>query len=256
MQHPFPIAVVMAAGKGTRMKSDLPKVLFPVRDRPMLHYVLDALEGGGVGRTIVVVGYKADDVRAAVGARRGVVFAEQREQRGTGHAVMCCRDLLSGHNGPVMVVAGDAPLMQGRTVRALLDDFHHRPAACILGTIEHRHPAGLGRIVRDAAGRFLGIVEEKDATPQQRLICEVNMSYYVFQGPDLLAALDEIRADNAQREYYLTDCPGVLVRQGKEVRALCVLDPCEALSVNNRDELAAVESAMATKLPSIRPDCP
>lgn len=256
MQHPSPIAVVMAAGKGTRMKSDLPKVLFPVRGRPMLDYVLDALQAGGVQRIIVVVGYRADDVRAAVGQRPGLVFAEQTEQLGTGHAVMCCRSLLAGHDGPVLVVAGDAPMMQGRTVRALLGDFRRQRASCILGTIQHPHPDGLGRIVRDAQGGFQAIVEEKDATPQQRLICEVNVSYYVFHGPDLLAALDEIRADNAQREYYLTDCPGVLVRQGKPVRALCALQPCEALSVNNRDELAAVESAMAALLPSSRPDCP
>jgi bifunctional UDP-N-acetylglucosamine pyrophosphorylase / glucosamine-1-phosphate N-acetyltransferase len=244
MNNDRAIAVVMAAGKGTRMKSDLPKVLFPVCGRPMLHYVLNALETGGIQEKIVVVGYRADDVRTAVDGRPGVVFAEQKEQLGTGHAVMCCRSLLADYDGPVMVVAGDAPMMQAQTVQALLADFRREPAACLLGTIHHRNPTGLGRILRDAAGRFVGIIEEKDATPQQRQITEVNASYYVFNNHDLLRALDEIRAENAQREYYLTDCPGVLVRQGRPVRALCVLQPCEALSVNNRAELAAVEAAM------------
>jgi len=164
---------------------------------------------------------------------------------GTGHAVMACRERLAGHDGPVLVVAGDAPLIQGETIRLLLADYDRRPAACILGTIHKPDPTGLGRIVRDAEGSFLAIVEEKDATEPQRRITEVNMSYYVFNCRDLLETLDRIRADNSQKEYYLTDCPGVLKAAGKEVRALAVLKACEALAVNNLQELAAVEAAMA-----------
>jgi bifunctional UDP-N-acetylglucosamine pyrophosphorylase/glucosamine-1-phosphate N-acetyltransferase/UDP-N-acetylglucosamine pyrophosphorylase len=236
----------MAAGKGTRMKSELPKVLVPVCGRPMLEYVLDALAAAGIKKTVVVVGYRAEDVQQTVGGRKNIAFALQAEQRGTGHAVMSAREHLSGHDGPVLVVAGDSPLMQSSSLTKLLDEYRRSRPACILGTATKTDPHGLGRIVRDAAGKFTGIVEEKDATDQQRAITEVNLSCYVFHGPDLLRSLDEIRSDNAQGEYYITDCPGVLLAGGKDVRALNVLQPCESLSINNMDELAVVEEAMRT----------
>lgn len=234
----------MAAGKGTRMKSELPKVLVPVCGRPMIDFVLDALDAAGIGCVVVVVGYRADDVKQALAGRRNVQFALQAEQRGTGHAVMSAREFLSGHDGAVLVVAGDSPLMQPDSLRKLLAEFdRHRPA-CILGTASKDDPRGLGRIVRDAAGRFAAIVEEKDATPEQRQIREVNLSCYVFNAVDLLWALERIRPDNAQGEYYVTDCPGILLAAGKDVRALNVLQPCEALSINNMEELAVVAAAM------------
>jgi UDP-N-acetylglucosamine diphosphorylase/glucosamine-1-phosphate N-acetyltransferase len=238
------IAVVMAAGKGTRMKSELPKVLIPVCGRPMIDYVLDALEKAGIDRTIVVVGYRAVDVQQALAARGQVQFALQEQQLGTGHAVMMCRPALAAHRGPVLVLAGDSPLVQPTSLRALLADFDARPAACILGTACKDNPAGLGRIVRDQEGNFQAIVEEKDASPAQKAIREVNLSCYVFNCQDLLQALDRIKADNSQHEYYLTDCPGVLQRAGKEVRALDVLQPCETLSINTVEELQAVERAL------------
>lgn len=238
------LAVVMAAGKGTRMKSELPKVLVPVLGRPMIEYVLDALEAAGVDRTIVVVGYRADDVRQTLAGRRNLDFALQAEQRGTGHAVMSAREYLVKHDGPVVVVAGDSPLMQSDSVRTLLAEFKRSRPACILGTGSKEDPTGLGRIVRDKSMKFVGIVEEKDATDVQKRIREVNLSCYVFNCRDLLTALDQIRSDNAQGEYYLTDCPGVLLAAGRDVPALNVLKPCEALSINNMEELAAVEDCM------------
>jgi bifunctional UDP-N-acetylglucosamine pyrophosphorylase / glucosamine-1-phosphate N-acetyltransferase len=238
------MAVVMAAGKGTRMKSDLPKVLVPVRQRPMIAYVLDALDRAGIERTVVVVGYRADDVKEALAGRPRIDFALQSEQLGTGHAVMMCREQLAGHDGPVLIVAGDSPMLQVDSIEALLRDFEQRPAACILGTGYKDNPAGLGRIVRDSHGRFERIVEEKDASPEQKKIREVNLSCYVFQCRDLLSALEQIQANNVQREYLLTDCPGVLLRAGKEVRALDILKPIEALSINTMEELQAVEAAM------------
>ena len=238
------LAVVMAAGKGVRMKSELPKVLVPVCGRPMIDYVLDVLAAAGIDQTIVVVGYRADLVRSTLASRPKVVFALQAEQHGTGHAVMCAREFLAGHDGPVLVVAGDSPMMQSESIRTLLAEFDRSRPACILGTGSKEDPHGLGRIVRDSAGKFTGIVEEKDATSEQKQIREVNLSCYVFNCRDLLTALDQIRADNAQGEYYLTDCPGVLLAAGKDVRALNVLKPGEALSINNMEELAAVEAAM------------
>jgi len=243
------IAVVLAAGMGTRMDSDLPKVLVPVRGRPMIQYVLDALSRGGVDRTIAVVGYRAELVRRALRGRPGVEFALQAEQLGTGHAVMACRELLDGHDGPVLVVAGDSPMMQADSIAALLAEYDREPAACILGTAHKDDPTGLGRILRNAEGEFIGIVEEKDATDQQRRITEVNMSYYVFENCYLQESLRYVRTDNAQGEYYITDCPGVMINQGLTVRALPVLKPCESLGVNTREELARVEAALAEMMP-------
>jgi bifunctional UDP-N-acetylglucosamine pyrophosphorylase/glucosamine-1-phosphate N-acetyltransferase/UDP-N-acetylglucosamine pyrophosphorylase len=159
--------VVLAAGKGTRMKSDRPKVLCEVLGRPLVDFVLDALYKVGVGRVLVVIGYRAELVRQALAGRPGVEFVEQREQRGTGHAVMVCREYLQGHEGPVLVLTGDSPLVQPDSLRRLFDEFAQSRPACILGTLHKEQAAGLGRIVRDAAGNFVGIVEEKDATPGQ-----------------------------------------------------------------------------------------
>ena len=241
---PQKVAIVLAAGKGVRMKSDLPKVLVEVRGRPMIQYVLDALDGAGVERTVVVVGYRAELVRDALAGRDHIEFATQEEQLGTGHAVMMCRGLLADHAGPVLVLAGDQPMTQAASLAALLDEFEREAAACILGTVNKPNPTGLGRVVRDADGNFASIVEEKDATDEQRRITEVNLSYYVFRWPDLMPALEQIRADNAQGEYYLTDAPELLLRQGKRVRAIGALQPCESLSINTTDELAIVEEAM------------
>jgi UDP-N-acetylglucosamine pyrophosphorylase len=240
-----PAAIVMAAGKGTRMKSDLPKVLFPVGGRPMVEYVLDALVEVGIERMVVVVGYRADLVRQALAGRRGVEFVEQSPQLGTGHAVMVCRETLTGHNGPILILTGDTPLVQRSTLRAMFDDFERTRPACLMGTAIKENPAGLGRVVRNAEGNFLAIVEQKDATPEQLAVREVNMSYYLFDASQLWHALDQIKSDNAQREYYITDCPGILKREGKDVRALCVLAPCETLSVNTVEELAEVEAELS-----------
>lgn len=241
------VAVVLAAGKGTRMKSDLPKVLVPVCGRPMIDYVLDALEACGVERVLVVVGYRRELVEETLSSRRGVEFVHQAEQLGTGHAVMVCRTKLADFDGPVLVVTGDSPLVEPRSLSALLADFQRGRPACLLGTVEKDDPTGLGRIVRDQTGAFLGIVEEKDATPEQRRIKEVNLSCYAFNCHDLLSALDRIRPSNTQQEYYLTDCPGVLRGAGRDVRALKILQPHEALSINNRDELAAVETVLQAR---------
>ena len=243
------LALVMAAGKGTRMKSDLPKVLVPVTGRPMIEYVLDALTTGGIERIIVVVGYRAELVRSALDDRKNLTFVLQAQQLGTGHAVMVCRDLLADYRGPVLIVAGDAPLMQADSIAALMAEYQRKPAACVIGTAYAENPEGLGRIVRDKDGNFLGIVEHRDASPAQRQINEVSMSYYVFDCQIMLDALDYIRPDIDQGEYYITDLPRVLLSRGLEVRAVPVLKPCEVLAINSMEELAVVEAEMlkATK---------
>lgn len=239
-----PVAVVLAAGKSTRMKSSLPKVLHEVCGRPMIEYVLDAAREAGVSRSIVVVGHAAEMVKQALSSRRDVEFALQAEQKGTGHAVMMCRANLARHDGPVLVLTGDAPLMRAASFKALLEDFISDKAACVIGTAETEHNQGLGRIVRDKAGEFLKIVEQKDASPAELAIREINVGCYAFDCRALFEALDELKPDNQQKEFYLTDCAAILKTKGGRVVASKKLDVVEALGVNTRNELAKVHRAL------------
>lgn len=230
------------------MKSELPKVLFPILERPMVEYVIDALELAGVDRIIVVVGYRGDLVKEKLAHRRNLEFVEQTEQLGTGHAVMACREKLSPHKDSVFVLAGDCPMIRVDSVQKLFAAYQNESAenrpSCVLGTAFKEEPAGLGRILRDGKGEFLGIVEDKDATPEQKAITEVNMSYYVFHTPDLLDALTHLRTNNAQKEYYITDTPAIMRSQGKRVIALPVLTPIESLGINTIEEAYIVEETM------------
>jgi bifunctional UDP-N-acetylglucosamine pyrophosphorylase/glucosamine-1-phosphate N-acetyltransferase len=239
-----PVSVILAAGKSTRMKSALPKVLHEVCGRPMIEYVLDAAREAGVSRQVVIIGYEAEKVKEALAGQSGVEFALQAEQKGTGHAVMMCRDILRDHDGPVFVLTGDAPLMRSESLRALLDEFGAQKAACVIGTAETEFNQGLGRIVRSPAGEFLKIVEQKDATPAELAITEINVGCYVFDCQSLFEALAEIKPNNQQKEYYLTDGAAILKAKGKTVVASKKLDIVEALGVNTRAELANVHHAV------------
>ena len=237
-------AVILAAGKGTRMKSDLPKVAHAVCGRPMIEYVLDAARAAGVTRLIVVVGFRAEVVRELLKDQPDVEFALQSEQLGTGHAVMMCRDALQEHAGPVLVLAGDTPLLRAQSLRALLQVQQQQNAAAVIGTAMTANNAGLGRIVRNSDGSFDRIVEERDATPEEKAITEINTGCYAFDGPALLAALDQIRPENVQREYYLTDCPAILRAAGRTVVASPTFTIEEAMGVNTPQQLAEVEAAL------------
>lgn len=239
-----PLAVVLAAGKGTRMKSDLAKVLFEVCGRPMIHFVLDALEQAGVERKLIVVGHQQDKVRDELKDRENVEFVVQDQQLGTGHAVQVCRQSLEGHDGPVIVICGDSPLLQASSVKDLLAKFNETRPALLQGTLHKADPTGLGRIVRDDQNQFVGIVEEKDASEDQKKITEVNMSTYLFNCADLLDSLSKLKNNNSQGEYYVTDCASLLYEAGRPVDALPVLKECESLSINNQDELAIVDAKM------------
>jgi len=242
-----PVAVVLAAGKSTRMKSALPKVLHEVCGRPMIEFVLDAAREAGVRRLVVIVGHAAETVREALAPHLDVEFALQAEQQGTGHAVMCCRENLAGHDGPVLILTGDAPLMRASSFAALLADFYEQEAACVVGTAHTAANFGLGRIVRDAQGEFLRIVEQKDATPEEAAIQEINVGCYVFDNRALFSALTELRPNNAQGEYYLTDCIAILRRAGRKVIASARLNITEALGVNTRSQLAEVHRTLQTQ---------
>jgi bifunctional UDP-N-acetylglucosamine pyrophosphorylase/glucosamine-1-phosphate N-acetyltransferase/UDP-N-acetylglucosamine pyrophosphorylase len=249
---PAPIAVVLAAGKGTRMASDLPKVLHEAAGKPLVAWVLEALAAAGIHDRIVVVGYRAELVEQALAGMPGVSFAHQREQRGTGDAVAAAAEAIRTRLGtdppdarrPVVIVCGDSPMLRVESVTDLLAAWDARGASCLLGTAVTADPTGLGRIVRDAEGRFERIVEQKDATAAERAIDEVNMSTYVFEARDLLQALAALRPDNAAGEYYITDCPGMLLDAGRVVDAVACLDASETLSVNTPEQLAAVAVAL------------
>ncbi len=247
--HQQPMAVVLAAGKGTRMGSDLPKVVHEAAGRPLVRWVVDALRAAGIGDVIVVVGHRAELVEASLADVSGLSFAIQRQQRGTGDAVAAAAAAIESRiaenrRRPVVIVCGDSPMLRPESVRGLLARFADSNASCLLGTAVTADPQGLGRIVRDQAGRFLRIVEQKDATPEERAIREVNMSTYVFAAEDLLQALSRLDNSNASGEYYLTDCPGILLGEGHLVDALACLDSSESLSVNTPEQLAEVAEAL------------
>ncbi len=250
-----PLAVILAAGRGTRMGGDRPKVLFEAAGKPLVRWVLDALAAAGVRRRVVVVGYRADEVQATLAGIDGVSFALQTEQRGTGDAVAAAASAISQAVDaagearlPVLIVTGDSPMLQPASVQRLLAAFAEEPTACcLLGTAITEEPEGLGRVVRDADGRFLRIVEHKDATDAERAIREVNMSTYLFDGRSLLWALSQLNTANASGEYYLTDCPGLLQKRGDLVEASACLEPCERLSVNTPDQLAVVAAALQAR---------
>lgn len=255
MSQAAPIAIILAAGKGTRMGGDLPKVLFEAAGKPLVRWVLDALAAAGIHDRIVVVGYRAEMVEQELAGTPGVSFALQREQRGTGDAVAAAANAIRARladeppdsRRPVVIVCGDSPMLRPESVTGLLREFNDRRASCLLGTAVTDDPNGLGRIVRDARGRFTRIVEQKDAAPEERGIREVNMSTYVFEARDLLQSLADLRPDNAAGEYYITDCPGMLLAAGKVVDAIPCLDASETLSVNTPEQLAAVAAALKNR---------
>ncbi len=249
-----PLAIILAAGRGTRMGGDKPKVLFEAAGKPLVRWVIDALERAGVHRRVVVVGYRAEEVEAALAGIDGVTFALQKEQRGTGDAVAAAAadvakavEEAGNARVPVLIVTGDSPMLQPSSIQRLLAAFAELPTACLLGTAMTDEPEGLGRVVRDSEGRFLRIVEHKDASEAERAIGEVNMSTYLFDGRGLLWALSQLNTSNASGEYYLTDCPELLKNRGDLVEARACLEPCERLSVNTPDQLAIVAAALLAR---------
>ncbi len=235
-----PAAVILAAGKSTRMKSELPKVLHPILGRPMIDYVLDAARSAGCEKIVVIVGHKAEEVKAALSHHPDVEFALQADQKGTGHAVMMSAENLAEHDGPVLVLAGDTPLLKGSSLSRLLEVQQQQNAACVVGTAITEANEGLGRIVRDTNGSFLRIVEQKDATPEEAAILEINTGCFAFDGRQLFKALNQVRPNNNQAEYYLTDCAEILLKDGETVLAETAFTIQEALGVNTQEQLAEV----------------
>ncbi|MCX7781592.1 MAG: bifunctional UDP-N-acetylglucosamine diphosphorylase/glucosamine-1-phosphate N-acetyltransferase GlmU [Negativicutes bacterium] len=235
-------AIILAAGKGTRMKSALPKVLHRVGGSPMVQHVLDAARQAGAERQIVIIGFGADSVREAIGDQ--AEFVVQAEQLGTGHAVMQAQQLLAAAPGTVMVLCGDTPLLRGELLRNLYQTHRAVGAKATVLTAAMPDPAGYGRVIRGQDGRVLRIVEQKDASPDELAVSEVNTGIYCFETRELLSALAAITPNNRQGEYYLTDVIGILVGQGDKVWALPAEDYRETLGINSRVQLAEAEKIL------------
>ncbi|MBI5235432.1 MAG: bifunctional UDP-N-acetylglucosamine diphosphorylase/glucosamine-1-phosphate N-acetyltransferase GlmU [Deltaproteobacteria bacterium] len=239
-------AIVLAAGKGTRMKSALPKVLHPVAGAPMIDYPISALSSLAPERVVVVVGYCRDEVQGALASRR-VSFAVQASQRGTGHAVLCGLNPLAGFKGDVLILSGDVPLITGATLKAFLK-FHRRRGAkrpvVSLITMMLANPSGYGRVVRNEDGAVVAVVEDKDCDVEQKKINEVNSGIYLVDADFLSAGIKKLGTKNAQGEYYLPDLISIAARSGHGVSALTHLDPQEVMGINNRVELATANRVM------------
>ena len=239
-RHPEAAALVLAAGQGTRMDSDLAKVLHPMGGEPLLAYVLAALDRLGVGRTLVVIGHQADRVRSAF-SQADVEWVLQAQQRGTGHAVLMAGPALEEFEGTLLVVCGDTPLLRASTLDALLETHRESGASVTVLSARVPDPTGYGRIVRDPEGRVRGIVEEKDATDEQRRVDEINSGTYAFQYADLARVLGRLTSRNAQGEYYLTDTVRLLLEEGRAAEAWCAPDYREVLGINTVAQLEEAE---------------
>jgi UDP-N-acetylglucosamine pyrophosphorylase len=238
--------VVMAAGKGTRMKDpEKAKVMYPIHGRPMIDYVVDLALRMESARTIVIVGWKKDTVITHLGKEApGVQCVEQTPQLGTGHAVMQAESALHDFEGDVLVLSGDVPMLSHETVASLLAAHRsHHAAATVLTTVIE-NATGYGRILRDAKGHVVGIVEHKDASEEQRAIREINSGIYVFDKKRLFEGLQHITPENAQKEYYLTDVFKYFWRNALPVRAVTTENSGEVQGINTLQQLEEARGMM------------
>ncbi len=252
--------VILAAGKGTRFRSEKPKVLHEILGKPMIFYVSLSARWINPEQIIYVVGYKKEEVKKAINCDR-CVYVEQDEQLGTGHAVASAKDYLVDYEGYVLIMNGDMPLIKGETLKnavsfmdalvryegANLGDmtgYRNKNIAGVVLTAYMQDPTGYGRVIKDSQHRILRIVEDRDASPQERSIKEVNTGIYIFYAPYLLEVLDQLENENSQGEYYITDVIRLLRKRGKDIHSLLLPDSTEAIGVNNRWDLAKAESIM------------
>lgn len=241
-------AVILAAGKSTRMKSARPKPLHEVCGRPMLEYILRACYDAGCTRIILVVGFGKEAIIDQFGSDPRIHFVEQTQQLGTGHAVKVCQEELRKVHGEVFILAGDVPLIRGQVLKTLLQSHRDEHVVASMATAMLEDPTGYGRIVRDATGEFERIVEQIDCTPEQRAIREVFPSYYCVRVEDLHWALGELKNDNKKGEFYLTDIYGHLRGSGKRILALQAVTADDVIAPNSRNELAIADAVMQERI--------
>lgn len=242
--------LILAAGLGTRMRSRTAKVLHQLGGRPLIAHVCQKATALEPRHVYVIVGHQAEEVAEAVRGElgaEGAIFVTQTEQRGTGHAVMAARDSLANANSSLLILSGDVPLVRAETLAALIQQhrMHRgRGAACTLLTVKLDDPTGYGRILRDSEGRFERVVEQKDASPTEKQINEINAGIYCFETQALFRALEKVKPENAQGEYYLTDVPGILRAEGEDVSIFLHTDAREVSGINTRMELAEFENIL------------
>jgi bifunctional UDP-N-acetylglucosamine pyrophosphorylase/glucosamine-1-phosphate N-acetyltransferase len=241
------VALVLAAGKGTRMYSDTPKVLHPICGRPMLSYVLETLEQLDLDRIVVVVGHQAERVRDAFAVSQ-VEWVVQPEQLGTAHAVHCALPQLASFDGAVLICCGDTPLLTAATLRTVMKGHVMGDAGLSVLTMKLEQPGNYGRIIRNSQREVVAIIEAKDANDQERDIREVNTGIYCASSDLLRTVIAKIDNTNAQGEYYLTDLVQRAKEAGWKVQALAASDPTEFQGVNSKEELEAAERAIAQRM--------
>ena len=237
-------AIILAAGKGKRLHSEqftLPKVMREANGRPLLGYVTDSLSFIDKKDTVIVVGYKRDKVMEKF---PGYLFAFQEEQLGTGHAVNSARELLKDYDGPVLVCYGDMPLFTAETYKNAFARHIETGADCTVITGVTDIPLAYGRIIRDEDGKFVTVVEDRDCTPEQKLIRELNVGVYVFDSKKLFGALGSLRNNNAQGEYYLTDAPEIIRKNGGKIETYTINDGVQLLGVNTPEDLEMCEKVL------------
>lgn len=239
--------VILAAGKGTRMKSSRPKVLHELAGRPIIEHVLRTVDGLHANASVVVIGHGADAVRSSLAGRPALQFAVQSPQLGTGHALLQAEQALSGKAGTLLLIYGDVPLLQTNTLTRLVEHHRANKASATVLTMELAEPYGYGRIVRDKKGQIMRIVEERDASGEHRKIREVNSGIYAFDLKPLFRSLHELAADNSQGEYYLTDLIAIYRREKRKVETLELESPDELRGVNSRMDLAELGSTLRAR---------
>jgi len=241
-------AIILAAGKSTRMKSRHAKPMLEVCGKPMLGWILDACFAAEVTRALVVVGHGKEEIIGQFGQDKRIQFIEQTEQLGTGHAARMCEPLLRESRGDVFILAGDTPLIRAEILRTLVQAHHQYRAAASMATAMLDDPTGYGRVVRGADGEFVQIVEQVDCTPAQREIREVFPSYYCVKSEELLFALGKLSNQNKKGEYYLTDIYAILRQAGKKVVAVQAVTAEDVIAPNTRQQLAEADDAMQERI--------
>ncbi|KHG40268.1 MULTISPECIES: bifunctional UDP-N-acetylglucosamine diphosphorylase/glucosamine-1-phosphate N-acetyltransferase GlmU [Aphanizomenon] len=238
------VVAILAAGKGTRMKSNLPKVLHSLGGRSLVERVIESAEPLSPARKLVIVGYQSTEVKTAMDSIYGVEFVEQAVQLGTGHAIQQLLPHLEGYTGDLLILNGDVPLLRTETLKNLLQTHQENQNSCTILTAQLANPQGYGRVFRNSEGIVQKIVEDKDCTPNQRENDRVNAGIYCFHWPDLAKILPDLQANNSQKEYYLTDA----VTQVGKVMAVDVKDNQEILGINDRLQLATANDILQKRI--------
>jgi len=233
-------ALILAAGKGTRMKSDLAKVLHVLNGKPLLHYSLAAAKNAGAEKIVVIIGHQADKISEDF-SESDCIFIEQKPQLGTGHAVLQAKDVLVDYEGLTVILCGDVPLLKAATIKSLVDNHLTAKAVVSVLTTIPPPPHAYGRIVKDDKGNVFKIVEHKDATEDEKKIGEINTGIYCVDTKFLFYALGKITNNNQQKEYYLTDIVEIACREGMTVKSFIASDYVEVMGINTVEELSRAE---------------